>query len=193
MTINSLAPGFIKLYYVQNLLTHVQTIPVSVAGDPTVGEEPEFTPNVGAPILMSAFIDEYIAILQPLFGADTSFSSAEYWNQPEPEDDPTWYFTYPIGEVGTSGTASVDLLQAVMTFRTALGGIYRNYLMEISGSVPVNLHTSFPFSAGPFADLAEYLTGDTSCVLGRDNAALIVPIAFTTKYNDALRKKRLLL
>lgn len=190
MTINSLAPGFVKIKYNLGAMEHVKQFQVQATGTITVGEEPSFTPNIGSPILMSTAVDALIVKLKPFFGSNTSFSSAEYWNQPTAADDPTWIFTHPIGVVGTATAASDILLQAVMTFRTALGGIYRDYLMEVSGDTSVNLNVPYPFGAGTFNDLATYLIGASGWILGRDNAALVVPIRVKTKYNDALRKKR---
>lgn len=191
MTINSLAPGFAKISYVQNLLTHVKTIPLLPSGTITPGVEPSVMTYAGTPITFSAAIDALIALMQPIYGADTSFSSAEFWSQPLSTDNPVWVFTHPIGEVGTATGASADKVQSVMTFRTGIGGLYRDYQMEISGDVPADLHVFYPFSAGPFANLAAYLTGTTSWTYARDGSRLIVPVAFTTKVNDALRKKRL--
>lgn len=193
MTHNPLSPGFVKIYSVQNLVTHVQTAQVIPAGTPVAGIEPDFQRFDETTASMSTLIDEYIVLVKPLFGSDTSFTTAEFWSQPAPEDDPVWIFTHPIGVVGTGTAASQDLLQAVMTFRTMIGGLYKLYFMEISGDVPQNLRASYPFSAGPYATLAAYMISDDGWIWGRDNSPLAVPIFFTTKVNDALRKKRLLM
>lgn len=194
MTHHTFAPGgFVKIFSTQNGVTHVQSVGVDVVSGYTVGEEPSFTPNVGSDVLMSVAVDAYITLLKPIFGPDTSFNQAEYWSKPTDESDPVWVFTHPIGEVGTGSTASADMLQAVMSFRTALGGLFRLYFMEISGDVPVNFRTSWPFGAGPYLNLANYLVGDDGWIIGKDNGALVVPIYFTSKYNDALRKKRMLI
>lgn len=194
MTHHTYAPGgFVKIFTLQNGVTHVMTLPVNVLSGYVVGEEPSLHPKVGSPVLFSTCVDDFVTLLKPLFGTDTSFSTAEYWAKPDDEDDPFWVYTHSVGEVGTGAAASADMLQAVMSFRTYLGGIFRLYLMEISGDVPVNFRTSWPFGAGAYLNLANYLIGDDGWVIGMDNGSLVVPMNFTTKFNDALRKKRMLL
>jgi hypothetical protein len=190
MMSHGLARAFCKIQYTQNLLLHVQTLPLAYVGTAIPGVEPDVSPKVGADIPFSTFVDAYTDLMQPLYGTDTAISTAEFWFMPTDTSDPIWIWTEAVGKAGTATTASADLLQSVMTFRTALGGLFRLYNMEISGEIPVNYRSVWPFSAGPYLNMANYLIGDSSPVIGRDDASLVVPIAFTTKYNDALRKKR---
>lgn len=189
MTVFDLSPGFVKILYVRDTIQHVQTIPVAPSGDIVVGEEPSFFRNVNPPDLMGVCVDELIALYKPIFGADVDISSAEFWSKPEPEDDPFWVFTHDVGEVGTAGSASAPFLQSTMTLRTASGHHYKNVLVAISSVFPNDLRTFWPFSAGVFKNLADYLIGDDSWIVGRDGANLVVPTTFTTKTNDAVRKK----
>ena len=192
MAHNSLAPGFIKLKYTFSGITHVQTIPVNPSGSPVVGSEPNLTPKTGSAISMSQFITDYMVVFRPMFGSGTAIDVAEFWKQSAPEDDPIWIYDHPINLAGSSGTASANYLQSVITFRTALGGLFKWYGMEVSGSIAVNTRTAGPAFAGSILALSNYLKGSTSCFLARDNATLMSPIFHSTKYNDALRKRRLL-
>lgn len=193
MAHNPLSPGFVKLRYTQNLLTHVQTIPVQPSGTPTVGVIPNLVPNSGGPIDLAQFMTDYMAVLRPLFATTTAFESAEFWYQPTPESDPIWIYTHPINLAGTGGATTTSMGQLVMTFRTALGGLFRWYGMEMSTAFPVNTVTPSAAFTGTLLALSNYLKGGTSCFLARDNAKLMVAITATTKTNDALRKKRLLI
>lgn len=189
MAQNSIAPGFVKLFYAVASRPHVQVLPVDVFGTPTVGIEPEFNLKNGSSDLMSACVDAWIALLQPAYHSTANFSFAEFWYKPTPESDPTWIYTYEIGEVGTAVTAATANGQAVISLRTSVGGLLKVYMME--SSFVANLRDPYPFSGG-FVAFHNYLIGGTSWITGRDGGFPVVGIAATTKINDALRKKYLL-
>lgn len=192
MAHNSLAPGFVKLKYTFTGITHVQTIPVQPSGTPTVGVEPNVVPASGGPIALSQFMTDYMAVFRPIFGNQTAVDVAEFWYQPTASADPIWIYDHPIALAGSSATQSVALQQLVVTFRTALGGIFRWYGMEPSGAISNNVRVPGASLTGTVLALSNYLKGGTSCFLARDNAKLVSPIFMSTKTNDALRKRRLL-
>jgi hypothetical protein len=192
MAHNSLSPAFVKLYYNFNNITHVQTIPVIPSGTPTVGSLPNVTPITGSPITFAQFMTDYMVVFRPFFHNLTTIQSAEFWYQSTPTADPIWIYDHPINLTGSSGSVNTSMGQIVLTMRTALGGIYRWYAMEPSSALPLNVRTPGAALATTVLALSNYLKGSTSCVYGRDNASLQVPIFSTTKINDALRKRRLL-
>lgn len=189
----SLAPAFIKLYYTFSGIQHVQTIPVAPSGALVPGVMPSLNTKSASPVTMAVGVDAYVVLLKAMYGATVDINNAEFWSQPLESDDPIWIYTHPIGVIGTNSTASVLMTQMVISFRTGLGGIYKLYMMEPSGFFPVNVRETYPFVAGVATNLANYLIGSTSWFAGRDNGVLVVPINRTTKFNDALRKRRLLI
>lgn len=192
MAHNSLAPGFVKLYYSFNSITHVQTLPVKPQGSITVGSEPDFEQNDGTPVAMSAAIDEYVTLFEQYFGSTTNVLYAEFWSQPLSTDDPIWVYTHAIGTVGASGTASANASQLVITYRTSLGGLFKHYFMEITGAVALNTRDPYPFVASSTNDLmSTYLMAPEGWIYGRDGGELVVPLYATSKTNDALRKRRI--
>lgn len=192
MAHNSLAPAFVKLYYSYSGIVHVQTIPCQPSGTPTVGTEPNVVPKTGGPIAFSQFMTDYMVVFRPMFSSVTTVISAEFWYQPTPTSDPIWIYEHPINLAGSTGATNTPMGQAVMTFRTALGGIQKVYLMEPQSALTMNLRTAGTAFSGAIVNFSNYIKGSTSCFLGRDNAAPMVPIYLSTKFNDALRKRRLL-
>lgn len=193
MAHNSLSPAFVKLYYNISSITHVQTIPVQPSGTPTVGTEPNVVPASGGPIALSQFITDYMVVFRPMFSSLTTIQSAEFWYMPTPTSDPIWIYDHPINLAGTTGATSTLMSQGVLTFRTALGGIFRWYGMELAAGFALNQRIAGTSLTSQTLALSNYLKGSTSCFLGRDNAKLMVPIWYSSKINDALRKRRLLM
>lgn len=140
--------------------------------------------------LSDALVEDFVPFLQPFFRATDSFDEAEVWSQPTPESDPVFVELIPIALVGTSPASTVPFSQAVLSLRTAAGGIGKVYMME--GTLPVNTHDPRPFSNVAVSDLANYLTGPGSIWYARDNSFPVLGLTLNTKTNDALRKKYLL-
>lgn len=191
MTHNALSPGFIRLRYTGFSLTHWQTIPVDPGGAIIVGQEPTIATNSAGNLDMGTVIDEYVEVIKVLFGNTVTFVDAEYWSQPLPDDDPIWVYTHPVGVVGTNATASAPERQHVISYRTTLGGMAFHYLMEVSGGIAGSLRQNFPTTSAGTNALNAYLLGTTGFFKGRDGGKFITPVWFTTKNNDAIRKRLL--
>lgn len=190
MTINSLSPGFVKIRYARGAVSHTQTLPVIPALTPVVDEPPTFLTKGGGSVGMSAAIDGFMAVFKPLFFSDVDFASAEFWSQPTPTDDPIWIYNYPIALSGTGTGSSAIAGQGTLTLRTSGGGIAKLMAMECITSLLTVPVSSFPFPVGSIATLAAYMTHLTNAwIVGRDGYFPAVPIKFTTKTNDALRRK----
>lgn len=191
MASNNLKPGYITIFYTFAAMQHKMTFPVIPVPGWNVGDEPTIETKGVADVTMSAAITALMPLIRPFFGAGVDFGRAEAWFYPDGSDDPVWVYTHTIGLVGTHATQSNPAAQGVLTFRTAAGGVYKIYMMEVSGGIAINTRDPFPFSAAINTNLAAYLVSANSWVYGRDNAPLVVPMNYTSKYNDAIRKKRL--
>lgn len=190
---NSLYPGFIKLTYSFSGITHTQTLPVREGGLVPPGTEPMFDVNSGVDLSMSQCMTNYMAVMRPLFGSGTDFLTAEYWRMSSPTADPVWIYTHPLGVAGSHATQSAAMLQMVVSFRTSAGGILKLYLMEHTSAQAVNGRDAYPFSPGIVTNLANFVVGANGFIIGRDGGYAVVPAFYTTKFNDALRKRRMLL
>lgn len=191
MAVNNLKPGFIQIHYTTSLIPHKMTIPVVPLPGWIPGNEPTLETNGVVDKIMSTAINEFIVLIKPFFAATTEFHRAEAWFYPAGVDDPVWVYTHIIGVVGTGAGAFAAASQGVLTFRTGLGGIYKLYMMEITSSIAINSRDAYPFGSALNTNLATYLLGSGGWVFGRDNETLVVPLNYTTKTNDALRKRRL--
>jgi hypothetical protein len=189
MTVNSLAPAFVKLHYTVSLFTHDYVFgvdPASLSGDTTTLD------TRGAPILWTDAIDDLVAIMKSFFAdTATSIDSADLYSQPTAEDVPEIVSSYAIGVAGVVGATSVLACQHLMTFRSYAGGLGKVQWMETVYAA--NLVTAPASYAAPQSTLETYLLGDTCPIIARDNANFKTSIRRTTKTNDKLRKKRLAL
>lgn len=189
MTHNDLYPGFVKLFYANGTHQHHQILPV-LPDSHGPGEEPTFliNPPGSDVIAMNTAVDAYIAVADNLFNATTNFQFAEFWNIPTPGGDPVFEYIYEIGAPGVAASANIVAAQAVLSFRTSLGGILKLYFME--SALVIGNPDPFPFSNATMAALAAYFCSlSTGWVVGRDGGKPLSGLRATTKINDALRKK----
>lgn len=190
MAINSLSPGFVNIYYTTATRTHKQTLPVIPDGVLTPGIMPDLLQYDGNPVDLDTAVNTYVDTIKGLFNTSTSFVFAELWSQPTPEDDPLFIFQVELGIVGTNAGTPVLYSQVSTTFRTHLGGLYRNVLLETI--MATNLRDDFPFTNGTITALYNFLKGPTSFVYGRDGGKIVAAIRMMTKTNDMLRKRGML-
>lgn len=197
MAINTLWPGFMKLYYTSNGHQHIQVLPMTQpVGTPSPGILPDFETADALPTTHSfdIIVDEYVDAILPLFNTTTNFSMAEYWWYPTTDSDPIFIYAYEVGVAGISATATFPYSQAVMTLRTKLGGLLKLYFMEVAVS-SVNVRDPFPFAGVIYPAIYTHLTtpgASGRCIVGRDGGYVVSGINVNTKTNDALRKKYLL-
>lgn len=185
MTVHSLFPGFIKLAYTANGHPHVMVLPVkpSVSGSTFAVDKIDggtYDPWTDA-------VDAYVLLQKGELKTTDSINNAELWTLASETADPLFRETYAIGVAGTGTAANQPFAERVLTFRTALGGILRNYLME--GSTVINIRDNPPFTASAYNDVAGLFVSSDGFVFGRDGGAPVVPIRMTSKTNDSLRKK----
>jgi len=186
MAKNSLSPGFVKMYYGRGGSQHVHTIPIKFHDAPVAGSDPLLLKHDASGTNFGFLVEEYADLFKALFAATETIDHAEVWSQPTPDDDPVWIFSDAISVAGTNGVATSVGSEAVMTFRTASGGLYRWYCME--PSLPPNQVYSPATFPAAYAAISDYLIGGDSWVYGRDNGKVAVPLSMKTKTNDVLRR-----
>lgn len=194
---NSIAPGFVRINYSVGFTgvaprRHTMTLPVRYAAtEPTPGQEPSILLADNTSQLASAFMSSMVTQIGKMFGTGAEFQSFEYWSKPTPESDPVFLHLDPVTVQPTLTGTNIPFGQAVMTFRTLEGGIFKMYFME--GKTPNTTRDLAPYATGtPARDISNYVTGLSSPVVGRDTSPPIAAISYTGKTNDHLRKKYLL-
>lgn len=192
MSHSSLYPSFAIIRYEHDNLVHKMTLPVVIdTGGWTIGQEPNVVRHNLGEVPFSTAVVELTDLLLPLFFTDTEFLDAEIWAYETEESDPVWVYSFAIGEPGTGGGATQKMNQAVYSFRTTNGGLFKLFLMETYTTLSINLRQPISTLAGDNLAIATYIVGATSWVWARDNGKPISPLWFTSKINDALRKRRL--
>jgi hypothetical protein len=188
MAINSLYPGFVKIFYNSNGHEHVQTVPVQ----PYIGVGGGWwlTRKDGTPgAVWTTQIATYAALLRPYIHTTGAINRAELWTMASPTADPIYQDSVTLTLAGTNATVATPYLQRSVTYRSQTGGLYRFILMETSEGRDLEAYP--PFSGIDLAT-ANYLVSGPSVVCARDGGFLVVPIRLLTKTNDQLRKKYLL-
>lgn len=192
MTEYSLAPGFIKLRYTTPISgLHVATLSVLPAVTPSTGVMPVLATRGATQIDADEAMEAYAGVLRLAFNAAATIDSWEFWSKPTDEDDPIFIFGAPIGLDGTAAGGTVEYSQAIWSFRTFGGHIAKFYAMETAYNPNARV-TIDPLANTPIGEVGEYLLSDECVFVGRDNTFMLFPLWFTTKTNDALRKRAIL-
>lgn len=189
MPVNDISPGFVVITYAIGTRIHKMTLPVFPAVPDPLATNNELYENDGDVIVFGTAVTAFVNLIKGFYNTATDFTSAELWSKPTPADNPLFIEAVTLALNGTSGTVPVVDGQAVLTHRTTGGGLHRLYLME--STFPANTRELNPFASGALNSLSAFMRGVNGWVKGRDGGQLTAPIAFTTKTNDALRKRRL--
>lgn len=185
MAVNSLSPGFVKLYYTVGVREHVMTIPVIPfpSGGGAWLTATRFAPSG---VSWTANMDAFITVIKPLMSSSTTFTYAELWTQATADSDPQYEATYSIAVIGTAAGAAVANSMITFSGRTEGGGIAKLVLLETA--LAVNIKYKSPYAV-PLAAIVAYLLSTSAFLVGRNGGYwLNVPQA-TTKTNDTLRRQ----
>lgn len=192
--------AILKTAYVVSSITHIKTTPIRMsdydwAPGTSMDDMPVTMQHAGGPPTEKSLftaIDEWLDLIAPMFNTGVSILAPEVWMRANEEDDFHWVSTFPDATAGTAGGASVLMMQTMTTFRTSLGGIYRDAFLE-NTLLTVNLNDPFPIANATFDAYADYvLSVDGSWIIGRDGGYAAAGIRLMTKTNDSIRRKRLL-
>lgn len=183
----SLAPGYVRVTYDGTLFPHHMTIPVNYDGTPTPGVEPNLLLKDASSLGAEAAIGALFAVITPFFKTTTHFGLAEAHTVDSVTGADSFIYAWNLGLTGGDIGTQVTNGQQVLVFKTSVGSLYKLYMME--NVSPVNVKVLPPYSAGPIADLSDFVVGASSPIYGRQNAYPFVPVSSLTKTNDKLRKQ----
>lgn len=188
MAKHSLYPGFVRLHYTTNGHAHVMVQPVIptpsgaswqlglVAG----GEVDPWTNG----------IDDFVTVLFPLLKTTDHIDSADLYTMATADATPLFRETYSIGVDGTSASANLPFGQLVFVYRSSVGNTYRNYIME--PPTANDERGGLGDLSGDTLTYAGFFLSGASYVFSRDGGRPLAMTHFTSKINDKLRKKFLL-
>ena len=192
MAVNDLAPGFIRLFYNDSTLSHVQTIGIN-------------QPNLGSPSSASTVLDKgglaqnwrtgldaYLVFLQPLMHNSSAVTLAELWSKPTPTSTPVIFDFYTPTFSPTGGiSARVGYEQITMSFRTTNGGVAYWKLFGSTDTTPgkyQNLNQASGLTTDEIG-VRDYLISNSSIFFGRDNSYYAAPRNISHRLNDAIRRR----
>ena len=185
---NCLSPAYGQVTYTTNSHQHVMRLPLN-----NVDADVSHVYNKGhTSVPTDASMLYFIELLAPLFANADSFSGVEYFTQANCASAPVYQRAYDFGGgvSGSSGVSDSAWTQAVLTFKTTLGGRFKLMLLE-GGAVP-DLKIALSAGVSPAMNaIRDYLVSSADIVAAYDNGYPAVPLNFVTKTNDTLRKKYL--
>ncbi len=186
MASNCLAPGYVKIFYSSNGHSHTQTLPVKPA---SVVSNFHLLTKDGTNVAIADALEAYYAVWAGFFATGDTMDGFEQYTQANCASAPVFQGAGTLtGFIGASGSADVQWGQADFTFKSAGGG--RGLLKLLETPLPVDTKSALnSYVSGTIRDFVDYLIGDSSWILARDNTYLSRPINLVTKTNDALRKK----
>lgn len=179
MPINYPGPFELRINYLTNepaaIATHQLRIShlMSVEGDPgdPFSAWIPLQKNGSAVDTLADHTDDIVALLRPLYNTASDFVDAELWEYAPGTFDAIFRSSYAIGLAGSSGTATQNYGQCIITFRSATGGIAK---LDLRGTIlGFGVRLAFPTASTPLNNLAAALIGATSIMIARDNGYLI--------------------
>lgn len=195
MALNYPGPYEVRIQYIVSVsgvsLSHEQRLNVDLVTPVPVAEP--FTTIVanerdGGTNSLEAWVDTWVAALQPHFHTSATISLAELWKYEPFSFEASYVSTYDISLAGTSGAAPVPAGQAIWAFRTVEGGIMKINLMECS--IQSGVSRAYVAMSAIEKAIVDLIVGGNNCWLGRDTS---YPFAVTQLHpgaNEALYRKR---
>jgi hypothetical protein len=195
MANNFPGPWEIRLNYVATYgsltANHLARYNVDVSGTPSIGDPAgdfDLKRRSLSTIAFTTFIDEWIALLVPVYTIHAGFVSAELWKYDPGTYDATFYTSYAIGEDGTQNANQKAATEVILTFRSTNGGIGRLHFMEAHLDPGDALGAGFYPS--PWDDIAAYVENANNVFLARDNGYLLTSLKMLPGQSEALFKRR---
>ena len=185
---DGLVPSYIKLYYESTLAPHVMTIPVNLVAPGLPGGTFELFQKDNTQVNWVTGLTAYVTVLKAMVHSSITFQYADLFSRPTEDDSPVFQDTTVLGIAGTNATSPVPASQTVWSMRSDLGGKGFVYLMDTGQAANLKLKAPTYGSAATLA-VVNYLIGNTSIVLLRDNGYPAVVTKVLTKTNDALRRR----
>jgi hypothetical protein len=187
MATNCLAPGYVRITYHSNGHEHHMTLPVI---PDTVAPDFAFVKRGGGTVSQASAMLALYAVLAPLFLSTDTFDGWEAFTQADCASLPLFQNNGTFGTAPGTGTGTnKKWVQAVMTFKSTLGG--RGKFTILESLIGQDLKDALSSETGVTGDLRDYVMASDTWIATRDNGYNAVPLNLVTKINDQLRKKYL--
>lgn len=179
--------GFIKLNYGQGANLSVATYWVSINTLLGVGVPHDLVQNDDSLIDFQTAISDWVALIDAFFNTGVDFSTAQLWSQPTDTDNPVFVEQVIVADNGVSATATNLYSQMAIMLYNDEGTVSR--LQFMNTIFAVNSIENFPITAVSVNDVVNYAIGVNGFIRSKRGAKFVAPKRYTTKTNDALRKR----
>jgi hypothetical protein len=187
MTVNSLFPAFVELSYHSEFAPHVMTIPTLAWNDgPDAGVFDTWdTFGVDA----DDMVQGYVTLAAPFFPATVSFDSYTIFTMDDPTAQAIPRASKAVVVAGSNATPGwYKAVQATFTFKTDLGGVFKNVLLDVGVGNDFDPKRSIDVS-GPTLAFIDYLMAVENGWAGRDGGQPSFFLQVSNDLNDKLREQ----
>ena len=190
MASNSLYPAAVRINYSSAYSVHSMTLPSVpvLGGDIGVGGYQFTLRGLAAPVNCDAAINDFIDVLKPLMGTDTTFIDYVLFQYATPTSKGVPVSSQPINKVGTGGIITWrKAVQQTWTWRTDEFGIFKMVLLDVPSG---NTFDKIPTTAGDArqAALSDYVTAPVTWLAGRDGGRPNTFLQVAVTLNEKLRR-----
>lgn len=191
MVKNSLAPGFVRIFYQTVYATvpmvHRQTIPC-LPSPGTLGGW-EVARRNGSLANWNTAVLELVTVMKAIMHTSSTFQYAELWTQADENSEPVYRENYDITVAGSSATGTVRAVQRVLSFRSTENGRMKLTLLETIQ--PPDQRAAYSGLGSQDKAIVDYMLDPACWVVARDGGYANTFAFATSKTNDALRRHRL--
>lgn len=191
MTPFSLYPAFLRIAYRTRFAPHSQTLPVYNWSPPSPGNPAgTFLTATDTQINAQTAINDYVALLAPIFRPDTTINEAIVYTMAAPTGQAIPQVALTLTTVGTNTNVTWDeAVQITMTMRTSLFNKFKIVLLDVPSNDDYNKYTNFGTLNVIYQNLLNSIDNDLGFICGRDRGRPSNFISFITDLNDGLRQE----
>lgn len=174
MAINFPGPYGVEIGYTVNGLQHKMNLNCDVTNSPNNGDAfstINVAQNNGVDTQLDGAVDLLLGLIDGFFHTSDTFDYADLYIYTASSFERTLVSSYtPSITAGASANSTEEASQAIYTFRTLEGGIARLVLME--PNFRDNSQLSYNALGASHQALADYVTGTTGWIIGRDTSRI---------------------
>lgn len=191
MAINFPGPWQVDIFYLVDGLTHRQTLNCVLASEPTVGDsffDISALTNAEVPINLGTVVDDYIDLVAALYSEDVNFFNTELYKVEPLGFARQWYSAHAVNVDGTQATTYSPAAEAIMTYRSAEGGImkitFEELVLNVAGKVTLAATT------GATGAVRDFVLGDDNIWIARDTSRPVSGLYWLLGQNEVIFRKR---
>lgn len=191
MATNFPGPYEVRLFYTTSGLQHQARYNCFADASPTPGTASNAINLVqkdASLINLETAVDDWIALLAPVFNTAATFDRAELWQYEVGTTNATFIAAWTIGSNGSSATSPNLAHQDTLTWRTLEGNILKVVLLD--GISISKDQVSYAADLPAFKAIADYVVSNDDWIIGKDTSFPVAYIRRSGGENEALARRR---